>query len=180
MPLHYRRTTLIPTTRVDKRGKKWNNSRLCRLPSPNVVDLWRDVARTYLLGPDFIFISHRLTKSRPKSFEDITYRSIRCLIWVETWTCTPFVIDNGDDRWWFRRFGSNRILISHDIFVPVSLKVSLKPDRQMNYEKRPCLPVPWPYRVENNNSQRITQSLTKGQQMVKLKRKLISVSLKEH
>lgn len=59
----------------------------------------------YLHGPDFRFIiSDRLTKGRPKSFEDIGYRSIRCLICVETWTSTSSIIDNRSViRPWFRR-----------------------------------------------------------------------------
>lgn len=49
-----------------------------------------------LPAPDFTIIADTLTKGRPKSFEDIAYRSIRCLICSETRTSTPLAGDNAN------------------------------------------------------------------------------------
>lgn len=50
---------------------------------------------SYLPGPDFTIIADKLAKSRPKSFEDIAYLPIRCLIYMETRTSTQSAGDNG-------------------------------------------------------------------------------------
>lgn len=97
----------------------------------------------YLHGPDFRFIiSDRLTKGRPKSFEDIGYRSIRCLICVETWTSTSSIIDNrsvivhGSDDHENTPLILWPILISQDdVFVFMSLEVLPNRDRHMADEK---------------------------------------------
>lgn len=130
-------------TATDGRDKWWmfNNSRLLRLPPAwNTIDLWRYRTTDIFTRPDFRFISDGLTKGRPKSFEDITYRSIRCLICVETWTCTPSVIDNAsaiadgsDDHETCYSFWLS--LIGYHVFVLMSVQVLLNRDRQTDDKK---------------------------------------------
>ena len=99
-------------------------------------------AQAYIFTrPDFRFISDRLTKGRPKSFEDIAYRPIRCLICVETWTRTPSVIDNAsaiadgsDDHETCYSFWLS--LIGYHVFVLMSVQVLLNQDRQTDDKKK--------------------------------------------
>ncbi|KYN04223.1 hypothetical protein ALC62_04989 [Cyphomyrmex costatus] len=60
----------------------------------SLCTLFWNVSPICLPVPDFTIIADTSTKYRPKSFEDIAYLSIRCLICFETWTSTPSAGDN--------------------------------------------------------------------------------------
>lgn len=75
----------------------FNNSRLLTRLPPARGERSTMAKRRYIIYSDQIsdLSADRLTKGRPKSFEDIGYRSIRCLICVETWASTSSIVDNG-------------------------------------------------------------------------------------